>query len=181
MNEYIKDELGEISEEIENKNFKVTDISSANQAFRRLSALKCEKSEIETLARNEKDRIEEWETKKTGQADRYIAYYENAIKEYYLTEKDNNPKFKLSTPYGVVTSRLNTDWQYDEEILLEELKGSEFIKTKTTESVDKIALRKSVTIFDDGKVVTSDGVILEGVTATKKQSVSVKPAEGYSF
>ncbi len=177
MNEYIKDELDEINEDRENKTFKVTDLSSANWAFRKLSALNREKSEIQALAQNETDRIEEWKIKKTQSIDRDIAYFESIIAEYYIKERDNDPNFRLSTPYGKVASKLSTNWQYDEETLFEELKGSEFIRTKTTESIDKVSLRKIATVLEDGRVVMPDGVILEGVTAEKKLSVAVKPAE----
>ena len=76
-----------------------------------------------------------------------------------------------------MASKLSTNWQYDEETLFEELKGSEFIRTKTTESIDKVSLRKIATVLEDGRVVMPDGVILEGVTAEKKLSVAVKPTE----
>lgn len=180
MNEYIKDELEEIVEE-KNKNFKITDLNSANWAFRKLSALKHEKTEIQTLVQSELDRIKEWEIKKTNSINNDIAYFEGIITEYYSKERDNNPAFKLSTPYGKVTSKISTDWQYDEETLLEELKGSEFIRIKTTESLDKVSLRKAATVVEDGRVVMPDGVILEGVTATKKLNVYIKPADDYNF
>lgn len=177
MNEYIKDELDEINAEQENKNYEIKDLSGANWAFRKLSALTREKSEIEALAENEANRIEEWKMGKTRTIDNEIAYFESIIKDYYIKERNNNPKFKLSTPYGKVASKLNTDWQYDEATLFEELKGSELIKTRTTESIDKVTLKRIATVLEDGKVVMPDGVILEGVTATKRLNVSVKPAD----
>ncbi|MDO4302131.1 MAG: host-nuclease inhibitor Gam family protein [Clostridia bacterium] len=179
MNNYIADEYDEIID-VENfaegskERFCIDSLDKANWAFRKLVALNAEKTENTELAVKEIDRINHWLVSRNNPIDNRISNLEGLLMEYYITEKDKDNNFKLSTPYGKVTSKKGKDYTYNEELLIEELNDTDYIVVK--KSIDKNKLKKEITVLEDGRAVTSDGVVLEGVTVTDKVSYSVKPA-----
>ncbi len=177
---YIENEINEIEEveEVEeNKIFVVKDLESANWAFRKLSALKQKVVEIEQVYNSEIERLDKWKNKEVSQYSNSIEYFEHLIAEYYAKEREADDRFKLSTAYGKVNAVLRTKWDYNDEVLLEELKDTDFVKEKTIYSIDKALLKKTMTVTDEGKVITEDGEVLQGVSAIKELSIKVKATE----
>lgn len=172
MNDFIKNELAELEENNARESFKVYDLESATWAFSKLAALYTKKSEIEDVADNEIKRIEAWENQEKQSLDSSIAYFENLLTDYYREEKAKDKRYKLSTPYGKVTQRAGKDYTYNEEVLLKELEGTDYIIR--TEKIDKKKLKEDVTLLEDGRAVMEDGTILEGFTAPDKITYTVK-------
>lgn len=81
------------------------------------------------------------------------------MEEYYRGQRKLDPKFKLSTPYGKVSSRKQQDkWIYEDETVLESLKQhhlDELIRVK--EEVNKVDLKKEIEILEN--VVSQNGEI----------------------
>ena len=179
MNALEKIEFEEIEnvETEERERFKIQDLDAANWAFRKLAALEKKQSEYEELAKKEKQRIELWlksETEKTNQSKRF---FESLLEEYFYTEREKDPKFKISTPYGKVSSRKQQpQWEYDLEKVVTSLENAglkELIRIKK-EPV-KSEIKKALQVVN-GQAVTVDGEIIEGIRINERpDKVVIKP------
>lgn len=164
LEQYELEEIGNLAEEIEKQRFKVDSLESANWCLRKLAALEKQQSEIDALAQKEIERIQNWQQSEKEKIDFSKRFFECLLEEYFRSEREKNPKFKLSTPYGKVSSRKQQPkWTYDDEKLLNSLESAglkDFIRIK--KEVDKAALKKAVEVVN-GQAVTEDGEILEGI------------------
>lgn len=165
MNTLEKLELIEAEETLQEKEkFKIEDLNGANWALRKIAAYKKKQAEIKELAAEEKFRIECWEENENEQIERGIAYFEWLLNEYLMEQRKQDPKFKISTPYGKVSTRKQQPkWEYIDNVVLEYLKSvdaKELIRIK--EELNKVDLKKVVTV-EEGKAVYQ-GVALPGIT-----------------
>ncbi|AWZ48431.1 hypothetical protein C3495_06200 [Clostridiaceae bacterium 14S0207] len=171
LNELLKSEIAEI-ETVERESFKVTDLESANWCFRKISALQNNIESNKSLAVAEKLRIDKWEKKVTEEDKETIQYFESLITEYYLANRELDKKFKLSTPYGKVSSRKSKkyNWTDEEELLkyLKENKNDELIRVK--EEINKTEFKK---VYKNG-VNQETGEIIPGVDVREEESISIK-------
>ncbi|KEI04702.1 host-nuclease inhibitor Gam family protein [Clostridium botulinum] len=174
MNALLKNEIKEMNEVIEEQvtTFKVDSLESANWCFRKIRALKEQIENNKALANAEKFRIDSWEKKENESALNSIDYFESLVTEYFKEEKIKDKKFKLSTPYGKVSSRKSKTWKYEnEELTLEYLKKNDYFDLiKVKEDLNKTELKK---VFKDG-VNKETGEILPGVSVEEKESISIK-------
>ena len=98
-------------------------------------------------------------------------YFNYLLEEFYRGEKAKDKKFKLSTPYGKVSSRKATKWIYeDENSLLEYLKNNEVSCIRVKEEINKTDLKK---LFKNG-VNQETGEILPFVRIEEEESISIK-------
>lgn len=170
LNELVKEELQEIDGQ-EYEGFKVTDIKQANWCFRKISAFKKDVEDKHELAEAERLRIDTWEKKETEVAKNSIAFFEGVLKEYFRKLREQDPKAKVSTPYGKISSRKSAKWNYvNEEELLKYLKDNNPELIKTTEEVKKPDLKKE---YKDG-VDSKTGELLPGVEVSSEESISIK-------
>ena len=100
MNMLLQNDLQEVKEE-----FKVIDLQSATWVLRKLRAVNEKMNEINTIAVEEISRINEWAEKEVKSLNDDKEYFEGLLSAYYIEERAKDKKFKLSTPYGKVTSR----------------------------------------------------------------------------
>jgi len=163
MNELKEYELEEASEVEEREGFKIDNINSANWALRKMQAIKTKEKEINLLMNEEITRIKNWANSEIKSLERSTSFFEGLLMEYYLEQKKLDPKFKISTPYGKVSSRKQQPkWIYDNEKTIESLKENnikEFIKVK--EELDKSSLKKEVQILTN--VFMENGEINENI------------------
>lgn len=166
LNNLLQEELQEVRE-----SFKVEDLQGANWCFRKLTALQAKKNENNQLADAEIQRIQAWRDKENKSIDDNIAYFEGLVTEYYRELKQADPKAKLTTPYGKVSSRKTQKWIYNDEKLMEFLKTNGFTDLiKIKEEVNKADLKK---VFKNG-VNQTTGEVLDGVEIFEEESISVK-------
>ena len=171
------DEMEQIKEELEQSRFKVDSLEAANWCFRKLAVLEKQQSEIDALAQKEIERIQNWQQSEKKKIDFSKQFFECLLEEYFRSEREKNPKFKLSTPYGKVSSRKQQPkWTYDDEKLLNYLESAglkDFIRIK--KEVDKAALKKAVEVVN-GQAVTEDGEIIDGITIEEQpEKIIIKP------
>ncbi|NLY46827.1 MAG: hypothetical protein GX053_12700 [Tissierella sp.] len=174
MEEIVLDE-----EDIEGvkKKFKIEDLETANWAFRKLKAIEEKKKEIEELANQEMEpyekeiaRIKKWKEDEFKQYDHSINFFSFLLEEYYREQRKVDAKFKLSTPYGKITSRKQQPkWNYEEDRLLKWLKANDLELIRTKEEVDKNELKKKYQVVS-GNVVTENGEIVEGITIEEREA-----------
>ena len=128
MNELLEMELIEAKEttevaEMSGERFTIKDLDSANWAFRKLAAIERKRKEIQELADREIERIKNWQQQEEESLNNSKEFFEGLLTEYYVKQKETDPEFKISTPYGKVSSRKQQPkWHYDEAKLIEWLK-----------------------------------------------------------
>ena len=155
----------------EREQFTIDNLEGATWAFRKLRAIKAKEDEFKKVADEEINKIQTWleNELKATQSDR--EYFEGLLTEYYKTEKDKDSKFKLSTPYGRVSSRTTDKYYYEDE---EEIKdycnenGLDCVRVE--EELDKTACKK----LCKGGFNLETGEVVPGVRVEKETSISVK-------
>ncbi len=169
MNMLLQNDLQEIQEVKEE--FKVTDLQGATWALRKLRALNEKIAEINTLAIEEISRINEWAEKEVKSLNDDKEYFEGLLSAYYVEERAKDKKFKLSTPYGKVTSRKTTKYIYeDEQAIMDYCNTNEIDVIRVKEELDKTAFKK---LCKYG-VNQATGEIVPGVRVETVENISIK-------
>ncbi|MBB6215627.1 phage host-nuclease inhibitor protein Gam [Anaerosolibacter carboniphilus] len=155
---------------VQENRFIINDIEGVNWAFRKIKAYHNQKAEIEALAKAEIERIQTWLVNEAKQIDESIAFFEGKLTEYAVVQREADPKFKCSTPYGKIGFRKQQPkWEYDEEKAIHSLKEAglkELIRVKEEPKKDEI---KKLFRVVDGKAVDPDGQIIDGITITDRE------------
>lgn len=182
MNELYELELIEAEETTEaaevGGRFTVQDLDSANWAFRKLAAIENKRKEIKTLADKEIERIKDWQKQEEESLNYSKEFFEGLLTEYFVRQKEVDPEFKISTPYGKVSSRKQQPkWNYEDEKVLEWLKENDTELIRIKEEVNKAELKKKYKVVGN-EVVTKDGEIVEGIRVDERpDSISIKVVE----
>ena len=151
--------------------FKVENLERATWAFRKLRAIENKEADIKAIAEEEIARITAWRDAELKQYEGDKQYFSFLLEEYYKNEKAKDKKFKLSTPYGKVTARKSSKWNYEnEEALVKYLKDNKPELVRVKEEVNKTELKK---VFKDG-VDKETGEILPFVTIEETETITVK-------
>ena len=165
--------------EEEKEKFEVNSLSSADWALRKIKELEADIKQNMDFAESEKIRLEQWLESENHKYKESIEYFNGLLSHYLQELRKDNPKAKISTPHGTVSTRKNPkQWTYSDDVLaeLEEKEMFEFIRIK--KEVDKKELKKVLSATDDGIVVNSDGEVIKGVTVVDGGEVmTVKIAE----
>ncbi|NBI05790.1 host-nuclease inhibitor Gam family protein [Senegalia massiliensis] len=160
MNELRKIELEEIEQK---EDFEMENINSANWALRKMQAIKIKEREVKALMNEEITRIKDWGNSELKSLEDSNNFFEGLLMKYYVEQKKIDPKFKISTPYGKVSSRKQQPkWIYNDEKAIESLKENnvkEFIRVK--EELDKVNLKKEVQVLNN--VFIENGEINENI------------------
>ena len=169
--------LDEVQAEEEYKErFKITDLSGADWAFEKLAAIKSRMKEKQSLAEEKRYKIDAWLESETAKDKQSAEYFESILVEYYRELRERDPKAKLSTPAGKVTSRkLQPKWDFDEEKALAYFKKSypEIVAIK--ESFNKTEAKKLLKPIGGNQVVDENGEMLDFVMVTPQgESYTVK-------
>ena len=163
--------LNQDLQEERQEGFKIENLESATWAFRKLRAIAAKQVEIKGVADMERGRIDLWEKQQCEQFERDREFFETVLSEYYAAEKAKDSKFKLSTPYGKVSSRKANKWIYeDEETLKDYIKENNINAIRVEEELDKTSLKK---ICKDG-VNQETGELLPGVKIEEIETITVK-------
>lgn len=151
--------------------FRVTDLQGATWALRKLRALNEKIEEINATAVEEISRINEWAEKEVKSLNDDKEYFEGLLSAYYVEERAKDKKFKLSTPYGKVTSRKTTKYIYeDEQAIMDYCNTNEIDVIRVKEELDKTAFKK---LCKDG-VNQETGEVVPGVRVEVVESISIK-------
>lgn len=162
--------LNQALQEEVSEGFKIQNLEGAVWTFRKLRAIEAKKAEIKAIADEERARIDVWEQQEIKQYEADKEYFEGLLSAYYVEQKAQDKKFKLSTPYGKVTSRKDKKWIYEEEQLIDYLEMEDPEGVRIKREVDKTYLKKK---YKDG-VNQETGEILPYVRIEESESISVK-------
>ena len=169
-------EAVEVSETQER--FKIDNLEAANWAFRKLAAIERKKKEVQELAQKEIERIKTWEQQEISSLNNSKEFFEGLLTEYFAREREKDPKFKISTPYGKVSARKQQPkWHYDDEKLVNWLLENDKELVRVKYEPDKNGIKKKYKIIGEN-VVTEDGEIVEGITIEERpEKVTIKVVE----
>ncbi len=183
MNELLEMELIEAKEttevaEMSGERFAIKDLDSANWAFRKLAAIERKRKEIQELADREIERIKNWQQQEEEGLNNSKEFFEGLLTEYFVRQRELDPKFKLSTPYGRVSSRKQQPkWIYDNDKVVEWLKENDKELIRVKYEPDKREIKKKYEVVGN-TVVTEDGEIVEGITIENRpDSINIKVVE----
>lgn len=173
----IDSEIKETSEEELKQRYKITSLDSCNWAFRKLATIKVQEEEINELAKNEIERINAWKEDELKKTEDSKAFFEGLLTEYFIEQKQVDPKFKISTPHGKVTSRKQQPkYEYDVEKFIAWAEANEHAElVRIKKEVDKTATKKTFEINGNQLVDEETGLIVDGVTVLKREdSINIK-------
>jgi len=190
INELLELELIEAEETTEaaevGGRFVIADLNSANWAFRKLAAIEQKRNGIKELADKEMERIRNWQQQEEESLNNSKEFFEGLLTEYFVTQKEMDPKFKISTPYGKVSSRKQQPkWNYEDEKLIGYLENYKPELIRIKKEINKNDFKKAVKekdgfiLTEDGKVVSNEtGELIEGITIEKRpDSINIKVTE----
>ena len=174
MNDLEKYEYEEgIQESQNNQEFVIKDESTASWCLKKIKVIKHHMEINKALIDLEKSRLDDWLDKEIQNDESSIAFFESRLEYFFLMKRGKDPKYKLKTPHGYVsTKKQNPSWEYDEETAIDSLKKAGLYSLiKTNDSLIKAAVKAAekeghFQITTNGKLVTLDGEIIEGITVT---------------
>lgn len=173
-NMYYEEIMEDEDYQIENK-FYIKDLESADWAMKKIQENNRLADERIQYAKDEIEKSKAFIKKEEEARDRSNFYLQGLLAIYMQERKAEDPKFKIKTPTGTVSTRKSTKWNYEDDLLLEFLKANkmnDYIRVK--EEVNKNDFKKAVKITDSGKVVTQDGELVEGVSVEKSEDINIK-------
>lgn len=176
MTEYELEELETFEQE---EGFHIKDLDSANWAFKKLLAIESKAEENKALAAKELERINDWLKRENESLESSKGFFEYKIAEYYGSQKMLDPKFKLKTPYGKVTStKKQPSLTYNDAKLIEYLEDEKPELVNIQKSFNKNEIKKIINVIatEQGlKVIDLDGTVLPFIKAEQQpDSVKVK-------
>ena len=154
----------------EREEFKIDSLEGATWAFKKLRAIENKEAEIKDTADKEIEVIANWRDKELDQYSKDKEYFNYLLQEYFKAEKAKDKKFKLSTPYGKVTSRKASKWVYKEDVLKDYIRANDLPFIRVKEEIDKAGLKK---YFKDG-LNHETGEVIPGVIIEEEETISVK-------
>ena len=165
----IDSEIKETSEEELKQRYKIQDLGACDWALRKLTVINEKETDIENRAKKEIERINEWKESELKKTEQEKAFFEGLILEYYVEQKQLDPKFKISSPYGKVSSRKQQPkYDYDADKFIkwaDENERTDLLRIKR--EVDKTATKKAFMINGSQLVDEDTGVVVEGVIVTE--------------
>lgn len=163
--------LQEVLQEEVSEGFKINDLEGATWAFRKLRAIESKKAEIKAVADKERANIELWEQQEIKQYEADREYFEGLLSAYYVEQRAKDKKFKLSTPYGKVSSRKTEKYIYeDEQAIKDYCNVNEIDAIRVKEELDKAAFKK----LCKGGINQETREIVPGVRVENVETITVK-------
>ncbi|NFM17915.1 hypothetical protein FDB88_12025 [Clostridium sporogenes] len=159
--------------------FRIEDLKDASWALRKIREYKESIMEKEELAKAEKERIDKWLVNETKNDLINIEYFNGLLLRYYKELNQNDPKARITTPYGQVTSRKNKKWNYgNEETLLKYLNSNGYKNLiRTKQEINKTGLKESFLIKDGIVLDKNTGEVIPEISIVEEENINVKVEE----
>lgn len=158
--------------------FVIDDDKKASWALKKYKLLEIEEDRKAKLVKDEIDRLKLWLENEQGKIDKKKAGLEQMLGGYLMDLRKADPKAKVDTPYGTVSTKKNPDkWTYEDQAVikfLHEADMGEFIRVK--EEIDKTPLKKALRVLD-GKAYTEAGEEVAGISVESNGEKIVIKAE----
>lgn len=164
------------NDEVEKKQFEIEDLSGVDWALRKIQKNNEKFREIKEYADQEKmkyDLLIKRQQEMTENNNQYLQYL---IKNYLDKKREEDPKYRITTAIGTVSTRKSTSWKYDDEKLLNFFKKNDMTKyIRVKEEVNKVDFKKEAIVTDSGAVVVAEtGEVVDGVEVTQEEKLSIR-------
>lgn len=162
--------------EEEKQPFKINDLETASWAFRKIKENEEAIEKNEQFANNEKEKIDHWLNQENERYHQSVEYFEAILTEYYRELRQEDPKARLSTPYGKVTSRKRQPkYIFDDNKVLDYLENEKPDLITVTKKYNKTEVKKILNLTDDYQPVDDNGEIVDFVLVQpQEESITVK-------
>ena len=172
--EYYKEEND--NDEVVKKQFEIEDLSGVDWALRKIKKNNEKFKEIKEYADNEKMKYELLIKRQQEMTENNNQYLQNLIKNFLDIKREEDPKYKITTAIGTVSTRNKTNWKYDDEKLLDFFKKNYMTKyIRVKEEVNKDDFKKEAIVTNSGAVVVAEtGEVVDGVEVTQEEKLSIR-------
>ena len=161
--------------EAEKERFAVTDEASAEWCLEKLEENAKARALIEEQYKQMTARYEKWRADALAEIDGSDAHLKGLLEPWVAEKIADGKKKSVKLPSGVIGFRKGAeDWKMGKEkaeatnaALLAFVKENDVSFVKVQEFVRWGDYKKTLTVMEDGRVATSDGQIIEGMTVTK--------------
>lgn len=161
----------------EKKRFTVTDESSAEWVLEKIAECEKNRADIDAQYNKMTERYTAWRDKQMAEVDSNEDYLKSLLPEWVGAKLAGSKKKSITLPSGRVGFRAGaTSFFYGGKkvdkndaglVSLVKEMAPEFIETK--ESVKWADFKRKLQAADNGKVVTTDGEIVEGMTCSTSE------------
>lgn len=158
-----------MSDAAENKNL-VNDLKSAGEIFKKIKFLNEQIQEKKEYAAEERSLIDAWEEKQIKELSGKKEYFEGLLNAYYREQKHFNSKFKLSTPWGKVSSRKTQKMIVEDEAALMEYFENNEEAIRVKKELNKTYINSK---YKNG-VDPETGEILPFIRVEEVESITIK-------
>lgn len=163
------------NDEVEKKQFEIEDLSGVDWALRKIQKNTERLKEIKDYTDNEKMKYDLLYKRQQEMIENNNQYLQYLIKNFLDIKREEDPKYKITTAIGTVSTRKSTNWKYDDEKLLDFFKKNDMTKyIRVKEEVNKVDFKKEAIVTDSGVVVTEAGEIVDGVEVTQEEKLSIR-------
>jgi hypothetical protein len=154
------------STEVEKPKFEVHDLSSATWVMRKLRDFNNQDTEVKRVAQEQIVAIQKWQQKELEKNESSREYMEGLLSDYLHDMRQTDPKARISTPYGTVSTRKQREgvnWPNDKKLVqsLSDQGLTQYLKPNP--KPDKTAIKKDFHFVGD-HFISNDGMILDGPT-----------------
>lgn len=162
---FMAPDLDQEEKEDQAQAFVIDDDKKASWALKKYKLLEIEEDRKAKLVKDEIERLKLWLENEQGKIDKKKGFFEQMLGAYLMDLRKDDPKAKVDTPYGTVSTRKNPDkWIYEDQAVikfLHDAEMNEFIRVK--EEIDKTSLKKALKVLD-GKAYTEAGEEVQGIS-----------------
>lgn len=150
-------------EEIKQERFVITDDKAADWAIEKIAEHEADRDRLINLANSKIEELQMQIEKVNARCETETSYLKSCLSEYFLGLPKKSTK--TQTSYKLLAGTLvfkkpSQKIAHDDKVLIEALKGTEYIKVK--ESVDWAGFKKNLTIADNKVVDAATGEVVEG-------------------
>ena len=159
----------------EKERFTVTDEASAEWCLEKMEENAKARALIEEQYKSMTARYEKWRADALAEIEGSDAHLKSLLEPWAAEKIADGKKKSVKLPSGVIGFRKGAeDWKMGKEkaeaanaALLAFVKENDVSFVKVQESVRWGDYKKTLNVMEDGRVATSDGQIIEGMTVTK--------------
>ena len=166
-------------EEAEDKSFHVTNDAEAAWAVGKIKLYQDKLAKAQATAELQHKAIDNWLKNEKLSLEGSIAYFTEMLRPYALQGLEGTKSRTYKVYNGSMSFRKGSvSYDRDDAKLLTFVKENASDYIVTTEKVNWAEYKKTLTPVGDGKLITADGEIVEGVTYSQGDDVfTVKPLE----
>lgn len=157
------------------KDYRIQSEDELAKKLYKLRMLNAEMNKIKERRQRELEETKAWYDPEFNRIKNDIDDTAALIDDYARDQLASNDHWRYAGRNGKVSKRKMTSWSYNKAEILKRGVADEFIKTK--QELDWTNYKKSLTELDDGRLVDSNGEIVDDVTVAHGIYITIKPTE----